>query len=50
VNDTPTSSYLGAANMVRLQKIYAAAGTDKDALKTKQNEMMVGDPFVDLKP
>src|SRR6185369_16801372 len=43
-NGTPTSSYLGAANIVRLKKIYAAAGTDKDALKSKQNEMMVGDP------
>jgi hypothetical protein len=50
INGTPTSTYLGAANMVRLQKIYAAAGTAKDALKTKQNEMMVGDPFIDLKP
>jgi hypothetical protein len=49
-NGTPTSSYLGAANIVRLKKIYAAAGTDKDALKSKQNEMMVGDPFIDLKP
>ncbi len=49
-NGTPTSSYLGAANLVRLNKIYTQAGTDKDALKSKQNEMMVGDPFIDLKP
>jgi hypothetical protein len=50
VNGTPTASYLGAANLVRMKRIYSNTGGDKYALKSMQNEIMVGDPFIDLKP
>ncbi len=43
-------AYLGAAHLIRNKQLYAEAGTDKFALKAKGNEMLLGDPFIDLKP
>jgi hypothetical protein len=50
VNGAPTASYLGAAHFARMKRLYALAGTSKDELKANQNEMLFGDPFVDLRP
>lgn len=40
-------SYLGAANKVRIARQYAES-QDKYELKEKGDEMMFGDPFMDL--
>ncbi len=42
-------AYLGAAHHIRNKYVYSISG-DKHALKVKGNEMLLGDPFMDLKP
>jgi hypothetical protein len=43
-------AYLGSANKVRLDRLYAQSAGDKLALKENSAEMLLGDPFMDLRP
>jgi hypothetical protein len=43
------TAYLGSANKLRLNRLYAEAG-DKLGLKENSAEMLFGDPFMDLRP
>jgi hypothetical protein len=43
------TAYLGSANKARLDRLYAQSGNKWD-LKENANEMMFGDPFMDLRP
>jgi hypothetical protein len=44
------TAYLGSANKARLDRLYAQSAGNKWELKENTNEMMFGDPFMDLRP
>ncbi|WP_437675336.1 LamG domain-containing protein [Sorangium sp. So ce131] len=43
-------SYLGAAHLVRMKRLYDSAGTSPWELREHGMEMLVGDPFLDFTP
>ena len=44
------TAYLGKANKARLDRLYTQSAGNKWELKENTNEMMFGDPFMDLRP
>ena len=43
-------AYLGKANKARLDRLYTQSAGNKWELKENTNEMMFGNPFMDLRP